>query len=108
MRSTEIDISATYGNHWCSAWPVEDGVSWVQTRCPTIGQFLRKTVECRQVVWGCGGAYLATYEVKRTIAWVRDYLMPKISSQFPNEMRGVKCDLTDSGGFDGIGKEKTP
>lgn len=83
----------TIGTHDLSAWAVEEGVCWVQSRTPAIARQIPKLVECRVVARGCGGAYLLTHEVKRTLSWVRRNIVEKIVPQIPKKSEGVESGI---------------
>lgn len=69
--NTAFDI---IGNDDLSAWRVEDGVCWIQSRQPVFTNLLRKRSDCRLVAWSVTGAYLRTFEIKHPLRFVRQLL----------------------------------
>ena len=61
-----------------SAWQVERGVYWVQTRLPAIAEKLKKIKGARLVAYSVAGGYLRTYEIARPLSWItRRYISPR-------------------------------
>lgn len=59
----------TIGNRNLSAWQVAPGVTWVQTRIPSIAEKLRRRQDSRLVVRGIHGGYLRTFEFIHPLTW---------------------------------------
>lgn len=59
----------TIGDRWLSAWQVDFGVTWIQTRSPKFARKLSQRMDSRLVASGVSGGYLRTYEFHHGMAW---------------------------------------
>ena len=61
----------TIGSRDLAGWQVAPGLVWLQTRDARIARKLSQRSDARLVVRGVAGGYLRTYELPRTLSFIR-------------------------------------
>ena len=63
-----------------SAWSVESGVWWFQTREPRLARKLSRRTDTRLVAAGVSGGFLRIFEIRRSPSFVRRLTAPYMAA----------------------------
>jgi hypothetical protein len=62
------------GDRDLSAWQIETGVTWVQSRSPIFARKLSQRTDARLVMRGVAGGFLRTFEFRHSLAWAQELI----------------------------------